>query len=48
MIAEDSQQARFQAAAGRYQTLPELLEALSGASGGGLSQPFVGADIPGM
>lgn len=29
VIAEDSQQARFQAAAGRYQTLPELLEALS-------------------
>ncbi|HBR0965712.1 TPA: HAD-IA family hydrolase [Klebsiella quasipneumoniae subsp. similipneumoniae] len=29
VIAEDSQHARFQAAAGRYQTLPELLEALS-------------------
>ena len=29
VIAEDSQHSRFQAAAGRYQTLPELLEALS-------------------
>ena len=29
VIAEDSQHARFQAAAGRYQTLPELLEALN-------------------
>jgi beta-phosphoglucomutase-like phosphatase (HAD superfamily) len=29
VIAEDSQHARFQAAAGRYQTLPELLEALT-------------------
>ena len=29
VIAEDSQHARFQAAAGRYQTLPELLQALS-------------------
>ena len=29
VIAEDIQHARFQAAAGRYQTLPELLEALS-------------------
>lgn len=29
VIAEDSQHARFQAAAGRYRALPELLEALS-------------------
>ncbi|MDP0907911.1 HAD family hydrolase, partial [Klebsiella pneumoniae] len=29
VIAEDSQHSRFQAAAGRYQTLPELLQALS-------------------
>lgn len=29
VIAEDSQHARFQAAVGRYQTLPELLEALT-------------------
>ena len=29
VIAEDSQHARFQAAAGRYRALPELLEALT-------------------
>ncbi|SSN09988.1 HAD hydrolase family IA [Klebsiella pneumoniae] len=29
MVAEDSRQGRYQAAVGRYQTLPELLEALN-------------------
>lgn len=32
IIAEDSQHARFQAAAGRYQALPELLETLTAAA----------------
>lgn len=29
VVAEDSRQGRYQAAVGRYQTLPELLEALN-------------------
>jgi beta-phosphoglucomutase-like phosphatase (HAD superfamily) len=48
VIAEDSQHARFQAAVAAIKPYLNCWKRLRGASGGGISQPFVGADIPGM